>query len=684
MPPPSAQQLIEWIKPEPPTPEELEWAKNIQPGEYEINVEKLSNICLEAKEVFIRCGVSDMLRSGDLIVGIYTPAGDMVTSYCGTHLHAVSAQLPIKYIKKHPILGKEIKEGDVFYFNDPLYGGIHNPDQTAIMPIFYEGEHIGWSTASVHQPETGGTEPGGMCPTAKSRYDEGMRLSPIKIGENYRLRDDLMEMMANFVRTPRMQTTDVRARVTAADRIRIRTQEIVKVKGKEFLLGLFRKMIMQAEEGARNRIREWNDGIYRVVVFLDTMGFNVGLARAFVTLRKEGDRITVDFTGSSPENLTSYNAPPQTTIGYAASYIYNYPFPELPESSGTLAPFDWIFPEGTFLNPSPDAAMSNSAVTGTIGFFVVSHILAKLMFASKDRNLVTAPTNTGGPDGSYFGINQWGVPIAGIYTFILNSMGHGARPDMDGVNVHGFQVSPTSKVPDVEEWEGEIPLAILSQRHAKDMCGLGKYRGGAGGEQTMFTYGVPWMMLTHIASGSAMLPLGQGFFGGYPATRSFVTNIARTNLLEMLRKGSDEIPSNLYELLAKRAIQGDYSFKAVASQTYPLLEGEVFSTYMCGGCGYGDVLERNPDLVMDDLRNEIISHWVAENVCHVVYDRERLEVDYESTEQIRQRVREERLKKGKRYEEFEKEWSLLKPPDEALEFYGSWPDAQSVRPIIRY
>ena len=208
--------------------------------------------------------------------------------------------------------------------------------------------------------------------------------------------------------------------------------------------------------------------------------------------------------------------------------------------------------------------------------------------------------------------------------------------------------------------------------------------GGVGGEQTLFTYGVPWMMLNHIASGSAMIPFGQGFFGGYPSTRSFVTNVTGTNLLEMLRKGSKEIPSSLYEFLTKRAIQGNYSFKAVASQTFPVLEGEVVSTFMCGGCGYGDVLERNPDMVMDDLRNEIISHWTAENVCHVVYNRERLEVDYERTGQIRQRVREERLTRGKRYEEFEKEWSLLKPPDKALESYGSWPDAQSVKPIIRY
>ena len=207
MPVPSAQEIMDLTKPEQPTEEELIWARAIEHGDYEVYSERLHNICLESKEIFIRSGVTMMLRAGDLITAIYTPKGDMVASYCGTYIHAVTAQLPIKYIIKY--FAKDatvgVREGHVFYANDAIYGGIHNCDQIAIIPVFQRGELIAWAAAAAHQPETGATEPGGQPTSAKSRYDEGMRLPPIKIGENNRLKNDLLEMMASMVgRTPRM------------------------------------------------------------------------------------------------------------------------------------------------------------------------------------------------------------------------------------------------------------------------------------------------------------------------------------------------------------------------------------------------------------------------------------------------------------------------------------------------
>src|SRR3989304_4672555 len=215
-------ELAERLKPEPPTPEELDSMRKLEPGDYEVYSEKLNMISLEAREIFSRIGISSMLHSGDMAVGIYTPEGDMVTAICGTYLHSVTAQIPIKFIMKYwkntPTVG--VREGDIFYCNEAVYGGIHNPDQIALMPIFFKGELIAWSAAAAHQPETGATEPGGMPVSAKSRHHEGMKLTPIKIGENYQVRDDLLEMMANMIsRAPRMQVVDVRARATAADRV---------------------------------------------------------------------------------------------------------------------------------------------------------------------------------------------------------------------------------------------------------------------------------------------------------------------------------------------------------------------------------------------------------------------------------------------------------------------------------
>jgi hypothetical protein len=87
--------------------------------------------------------------------------------------------------------------------------------------------------------------------------------------------------------------------------------------------------------------------------------------------------------------------------------------------------------------------------------------------------------------------------------------------------------------------------------------------------------------------------------------------------------------------------------------------------------------------VMDDLRKEVISHWTAENVYHVAYNHETLEVDEEKTKQLRQNEREDRINRSMTWEEFEKEWSKLRPDEEILEYYGSWPDGRKTRDIIR-
>ena len=94
-------QFVEWLKPTSPTSEELELVEKVKPGEYEVYWERLENITLEAKEVFIRSGITEMLRAGDCICGIHNAAGDLVLAWSGTTLHAVVAQLPIKHIIKH-------------------------------------------------------------------------------------------------------------------------------------------------------------------------------------------------------------------------------------------------------------------------------------------------------------------------------------------------------------------------------------------------------------------------------------------------------------------------------------------------------------------------------------------------------------------------------------------------------
>jgi len=682
---PDPNKLMEWIKPGPPTNEELECMKLLQPGDYEIYTEKLNNFLLESKEVFLKLGVSSMLRSGDLVTGIYTPAGDMVAAWCGTYLHAVVGQLPIKFVAQtwmdEPTVG--VKDGDIFYCSDPLYGGIHNCDQILIMPVYYNGELIAWTNAAVHQPETGACEAGGMPLSAKTRHDEGMLLSPIKIGENFRLREDLVEMCVNLMsRAPRMQAIDMRARLSAADRLRSRLVSLAEEKGNDFVKGLFRRTLIEAEEGTRRRIREWNDGTYRSVTFMDTVSSQQKMVRNYLTLHKKGDTLIWDFTGSSPENDSPQQTMPHSLAANVTINLMAYPFHDLPVSAGVLAPMEWIVPEGSMFYPHPEAAQSYSAPACHGAMTLATVCMSKLIFDSPQRELVVAPSGNTGGGFIGAGVNQWGVQVADILAFGLNTEGHGARMDMDGVDAYGFSHCFTGRAPDIEDTENEFQFLHLIAKLNKDSGGFGKYRGGCGTEVIYAVNYVDWAIFNSAMKGSKIRNC-VGLYGGYPPSTLPGIEIHHSNIWEKMKRGDKDLPSSALELLSTKSITGEYSVGSMNKETHIVFNGDLWSLFNGGGGGYGDVLERDPEMVMDDLRKEVISHWTAEKVYHVAYDPVTLEVDYQKTEEMRQKEREERKSRGTTWAEFEKEWSQLRPAEEAMDYYGSWPEAQKTREIIR-
>ena len=88
----------------------------------------------------------------------------------------------------------------------------------------------------------------------------------------------------------------------------------------------------------------------------------------------------------------------------------------------------------------------------------------------------------------------------------------------------------------------------------------------------------------------------------------------------------------------------------------------------------GDVLERDPELVMDDVRKQITSPWAAENVYRVAFDAETLDVNHPETEKLRSLERQRRKDQGKPFHDFIGEWLQRKPRDEIIRSYGPWPE----------
>jgi acetophenone carboxylase len=300
---PSLEEKLAALKVTEPTAYELACVEGVGTGAYEIGVQRTADILDEGYEVFMRSSRSQMGVAGDSIVAMFNAQGDLVNASAGTYLHAVIPPIVIKYVLKNFRQNPGIADGDIWYTNDALYGGIHNPDQVAIMPVFFEGELVAWTAALSHTTETGACEPGGMPVSAKSRFDEGMNLPPMKIGHDHVLRNDVIEMFAAFgLRSEVSVTVDLRARCTTADRVRVRLLEMFEREGKDFVTGLFRRMLMEAAQAPASAWPRGPTACYRCATFSDSAGTEHGLMRnCFMTMTKADDTLHIDFTGTSPE-----------------------------------------------------------------------------------------------------------------------------------------------------------------------------------------------------------------------------------------------------------------------------------------------------------------------------------------------------------------------------------------------
>lgn len=664
--------LLRWLHPTEATEIEREMAADLAHGEFEIYSHKLDAALDEAHEVFVRTGISAMLKSGDVVVGIHNEHGDLVTASCGTYLHGPIAQLPVKFLIDRYVDSDrmEIEPGDIFYCNEALVGGLHNPDQMAIMPVFNDGELIAWCSAALHQAETGAIEPGGMPLSAETRYDEGMRLTPIKIGEDYEVRPDLMDMMTNFIsRSPRMQEVDVRARCTAVDKLRERVIEIADDTGNDAVRGLFRRLIDNAERSARSRIEDWRDGEYTAVGFFDTIGHTEALMKVTLTLRTDGDSITLDFSGTSPE-CGSYNTFSHGVAAFVATFLYPYVFSDMPVSTGAFAPFSIEVPEGTLLNASPESAVCNCVYVGRTVVGLCHDTFTKMLYGTDPDRIAASPTTHSG-SGSFRGTNDYGITESNTITFTQNTDGAGARPDKDGMNAHGFFYSPWGKAPNAEDREESHIFLNLVRNHHEDTAGFGQFRGGSGTQNFNVVVSDDPVEVNATGKGSR-IPHDTGVFGGYAATGMPGVSVTDTDILERLDSG-ENVPTDVRDLVTDREIDGEYHIERVNRPTRTLERGDLFVNLSSGGGGLGDPIERDPQQVAEDLSAGLVSEWTAREVFGVeVTDGA---IDEDATERTRAQIRDARLERGVPFDEFVTEWEQREPPEDAMEFYGPWPEA---------
>lgn len=670
-------ELLQHYAVEAPSERERRGLETLGAADFSVYSMRLELIAQEAKAVMTTTAISEAIQSGDCAFGIYTAQGDLAVAAPGTYVHSVTGQIPIKYILRYyvddPTVG--VRPGDMFFANEAQLGGIHAPDLLVLMPVFQDDELLCWVVAGGHNQEIGETDPGGT-EHIRSRYDEGLKVPPLKIAENYRLKSDVIAMFCNMVRNHRMLESDLQARCAACVRGEERLLPLYREAGADRIAAVMRRGIEAAAEAARAAFAQLLDGTYRQVLFLDTPGGSQrGLVRVVVTLRVQGDHITVDLNGCSPQVPAAGNCPTHAARAAINAQLPAFVVPGVPCSSGLLEPVVIVAPPvGTLLNPSPESAVMAGAhmlATVSLGFV---QCVTRAGYLTR-REYVALPMGWIGALYAYAGLDQYQRVTTGFAINMYNSAGGGARPDSDGIDSMGVVVSMTADSLDIEHDEVQHPFIYAFRRLAHDQAGPGKYRGGAGGSCGVYAHDSA-MLYGLITALPHSFPLATGIYGGYAASCGPGLKVCNGGA-QPLADPAVVPPVNLQQMAS--AAHGARQHELASTLPFQQLnEGDGFGARGPGGAGWGDVLERDPEAVMRDLRTGIYSHWTTRNVFRVACDPESLLLDEEGTARLRAEERAARLARGRPYADFVAEWEKLSPSAEILHSYGSWPDAKPV------
>jgi N-methylhydantoinase B len=359
--------------------------------------------------------------------------------------------------------------------NDPYHGNNHLPDLTAFVPVFVGDEVAFWSVNRAHQSDIGGSTHGAYNPAATEIWQEGLRITPLKLYEAGELRDDVLRMITTNVRHPHDFMGDLRAMIGSARVGERRLLALIRDYGAATVLAAVDEILDGAELQARRCVKTWRDGVYRGESILDDDGHGFADIWIRATVTKRGDALTVDLSDSHPQVTGFVNSSfPNTMSAVHMAFAYLID-PRTPKNSGTFRPVRVIAKQGTIVWPYPPAPVT--LATNHCAQEIAEAIIRALAPACPERAIAGW--------GRRFRIAIKGVNPRTRKPFIWHMFharpGGGATAVGDGWETAGEgQAAGGIKFGSVEVAEARFPLTFEHHEFRTDSAGDGMHRGGVG------------------------------------------------------------------------------------------------------------------------------------------------------------------------------------------------------------
>ena len=285
---------------------------NVDPITLQVIQARLAGIVQEMQNSLFRTGYSTIIReSQDASCAILNCKGEVVAQHVVLPLHMGTFPACAEGVLKH-YPPSEIHEGDAFITNHPYLGGSpHAPDMAVLTPIFFRGEWVGLAADMAHKSDIGGTVPGSGSGSAREIYQEGLHLPPVKFMAERKPVKEIEAMIAANSRTATLVIGDLRGQVGAARLGERRIAELMERYGKQTILESTEMLSAYTEHRVRQTIASWPDGESEGESFVDHDGIDLSKAiRIHVKVKKSGDRLHFDFSGSSDQTQGPANIRP--------------------------------------------------------------------------------------------------------------------------------------------------------------------------------------------------------------------------------------------------------------------------------------------------------------------------------------------------------------------------------------
>jgi N-methylhydantoinase B len=466
----------------------------------------LTAIAEEMSLIIMRSARSPLLReAGDLSSALTDANGGLIAQGRDIPAHlGIMGSTVTEFLNRVP--ANKLRPGDVWFLNLPEMGGNHLPDVKAIRPVFAEGKLQAFAVSLAHWADIGGARPGSYVPDALDAWQEGLRISPLRLFTADGPDREKLDLVLANVRGAAEREGDILAQMASTRAAEARLHELFTRYATATVQGAISDLHDQSEAEMRAAIRALPDGVYEGEDFLDHDGIGTKPIGVRVKITIAGDEAVFDFTATDDAARGPLNATPFTaaaSVFYAMKAVAG---PEIQPNAGCARPLRIITRPGSLLNPPWDKPLvgGNHETSQRI----VDAIFKALEAAVPERLSAGGSTTSGlllfsGIDPR---TDRW------VTLYEVHGGGEGARAERNGWPAVRAHMSNVMNTP-AEIIEGFYPIGVEFQALRRDSGGDGLHRGGEG-QIRCYRVMAPEMVMTSMVERCVFPPFG--LLGGKP------------------------------------------------------------------------------------------------------------------------------------------------------------------------